>query len=146
MAARKPAAAKVKAPEHDDSAAVDALLAALDHPLKPLVQSIRAAILKADAKVTEGVKWNSPSFHRLAWFATVNVRPKGGVLVVLHLGAKPRPGVAVRDEIDDDAGLLHWHSADRASIGFQRAEEFEDARKAFAKIVRSWVKAVERVA
>ena len=47
----------------------------MSDPLKPLVEAIRATILGADSQITEGVKWNSPSFYRHGWFATVNVRP-----------------------------------------------------------------------
>jgi hypothetical protein len=80
---RTPAAA-----EHDDPAGVAAYLAGLDHPLKPVVEAIRATILGADPAVTEGVKWTSASFYRRGWFATINARARGGVQVVFHHGPR----------------------------------------------------------
>lgn len=129
-----------KSLEHDDSAAVERLLAALDHPLKPVLKSIRAAILAADRKITEGIKWNSPSFYCAGWFATVNVRGKHGVLVVFHHGAKARSDSTLRETIKDPQALLQWHSADRASVGFLDAPDFADKRKPFVAIVKQWAK------
>ncbi len=146
MATTKTSKSKpAKPPEHDDPAAVDALLAALDHPLKPVIASMRAAILGADRAITEGVKWNSPSFYCEGWFATVNVRGKQGVLVVLHRGAKTRAGAALREDIKDAANLLHWHSDDRASIGFTLADEFTGKRPAFVAIVKQWAKSQREI-
>lgn len=143
---KRPATTPAKPPEHDDSAAVDALFAALDHPLKPLVAAIRKAILEADKTITEGIKWNSPSFYCAGWFATVNVRGGRGLLVVLHHGAKVRADATPRKTIKDGAALLHWHSADRASVGFGSAEEFADKRDAFVAIVKQWAKAQRALA
>src|SRR5829696_232700 len=93
MAKRKAAANRGAAStkvEHDDAASVDAFMDSLQHSLKPVVEAVRKTILAADRTITEGIKWNSPSFYRHGWFATVNVRAKHGVLVVLHHGAKAK--------------------------------------------------------
>ena len=134
--ASKPALAK--RPEHDNPAAVDRLIRDMEHPLKPLVSTIRAAIRRACPGATEGVKWNSPSFYLRGWFATVNVYRNNCVLVVLHCGAKVRRDVALKDRVPDEGGMLHWHSADRASITFTSETEFASRRSAFGKIVKAW--------
>lgn len=126
-------------PEHDNPAAVDQLLDALDHPLKSVVIAIRALILDAAKDVTEGVKWNSSSFYCHGWFATVNIRPKQVVTLVLHHGAKSASADALPDKIDDPAGLLHWHSPDRASITFPTAEAFNQRRKSLSNVVAQWI-------
>ena len=127
-----------KRPEHDDSEAVSSLLAASDHPMIPVVEAIRAAILGADPAITEGVKWNSASFYRCGWFATANLRPKGGLQVVLHHGAKTRADAALGEEIADESGLLKWLSADRAVIAIASLDEFEAKQPAFEAIIRQW--------
>lgn len=139
-------AATAKPPEHDDPAGVDALLAASDHPLVPVVRSVRKAILGADKAITEGVKWNSPSFYSAGWFATVNTRGRHGVLLVLHLGARSRADAKLRETIEDDAGLLHWHSADRASISLADEADFAAKRRALIGIVRQWARTQRELA
>ena len=140
--AAKPALAK--RPEHDNPAVVDRLMRAMNRPLRPLVSTIRATILKACPSATEGVKWNSPSFYLRGWFATVNVHRNNAVLVVLHCGAKPRDASELKDLVPDDGNVLHWHSADRASITFTSETEFASRRSAFGKIVKAWAAAQAR--
>jgi hypothetical protein len=128
-----------RAPEHDDPEGVDSWLAALDHPLKPVIEAIRTLILEADSEVTEGVKWNSPSFYLDGWFATVNAHGKHGILVVLHHGAKPATVSKADLAIDDPRQLLRWHSGDRVSTAFASMTEFVDRKGPFSKIVKLWL-------
>jgi hypothetical protein len=85
---RRPA---TKAPD-----SVEAFMAGLEHPLKPAIEAVRALVLGVDPAVSEGIKWNAPSFRTSKWFATLNLRARGGeerVWLVLHPGAKKRaPG------------------------------------------------------
>lgn len=137
MAKRIPKNAKP--PEHDNPAGVQQLIAAMSDPLKPVVEAIRATILGADNQITEGIKWNSPSFYRHGWFATVNVRRGGGsVMVVLHHGAKGRAETELSRTLRDPKELLEWAAVDRALVSFTSAEDFESKRKAFAEIIRQW--------
>ena len=131
--------AHAKPVEHDDPAAVDAWMRTLDHPLAPVVEGIRKVVLSAGSDVTEGIKWKSPSFYLNGWVATVNVRGKQGVTLVLHLGSKVQSNAAVRDHIDDPKGLLTWHSADRASIAFSDGSAFDTNRAALRTVVAQWL-------
>lgn len=138
-------AAIVRATAQDDPAAVNALVESMDPARRSLVTALRAAILEADSAVTEGVKWNSPSFYANGWFATLNTRGKG-VLVVLHQGAARRADSHMRDEIADENGLLHWHGHDRASLAFATLREFTRQRAALIAIVRAWVRHLRTLA
>src|SRR3954465_13791544 len=100
--------------EHDDSDAVAAFMGALQHPMKPLIEMVRAGILRADKSITEGIKWNTASFYRCGWFATINLRAKTGIQVVLHQGAKVRDEASMRETIEDGPHLLTWLGKDRA--------------------------------
>ncbi|HET6763976.1 MAG TPA: DUF1801 domain-containing protein [Longimicrobiaceae bacterium] len=121
------------------SAAVDAYLAALDHPLKAEIVALRAIILSADAAIGEGIKWNAPSFHTTEHFATFHLRGKAGVQVVLHLGAKARADAGVRAGIVDGAELLQWRGPDRAIVTFWDMADVEARRDAFVRVLQQWI-------
>ncbi|MFO0810116.1 MAG: DUF1801 domain-containing protein [Gemmataceae bacterium] len=124
--------------DHDDTAAVTAYLTSLNHPLKPVLEAIRRTILKADRAITEGIKWNSPSFYCHGWFATINLRAKSGAMIVLHHGAKARADNTLSRTIDDSTQLLTWLAPDRAVVSFVDGEDFRRKRGAFQKIVEQW--------
>lgn len=132
--APKKKAAKAANPADD----VDGLLDGLKHPQRKEIDAIRKVIGGADKSISEGVKWNAPSFRTTEWFATVNLRSKDDLQVVLHLGAKKRAGQK-RPVIADPNGLLKWLANDRAmaTVGDTPAD-----RKALAAIVRQWIKFV----
>lgn len=128
----------VRRSDHDDSESVTAYMSSLDHPLKSVIEAIRQTILEADRRITEGIKWNSPSFYCHGWFATVNIREKKGVLVVLHHGAKIRDEATLSLTIKDPSKLLTWLSKDRATITFVSSEDFQSKRGAFQKLIKQW--------
>lgn len=121
-----------------DPETVDDLLDRIDHPQRAAIDAVRKAIVGADESISEGVKWNAPSFRTTEWFATVNLRSKGELQVILHLGAKVR-AKQKRPDIADPKGLLKWLGDDRAmaTLGEGAAD-----RKALAAIVREWIKYV----
>jgi len=123
----------------DTTQAVDEFMASLEHKAKDEIQAIRRAIVSSDARIAEGIKWNSPSFRTTEYFATVNLREKNGVGIILHLGAKVRDVAAGGIAIDDSQKLLKWLAPDRAMIVFKDMHDFTAKEEAFAAIIRSWV-------
>ena len=117
---------------------VDAFVASLEHPRKPEILALRTIILKAHPSIRAGIKWNSLSFHTSEYFATVHLRAKDGVQLILHLGAKKREGSA-RLAIADPEGLLEWLAPDRASVTFRDARDMAKKEKAFTTVIRQWV-------
>ena len=136
MASKKPAAHKTGA---DSTRAVDEFMRSLVHPFKKEIEAIRASILGADATIAEGIKWNAPSFRTSEYFATTNLREKGGIGVILHLGAKVRSLPSGSIAIDDPGKLLRWLGKDRAMIVFESREDFSGKRAAFERIIRQWI-------
>jgi hypothetical protein len=118
---------------------VEIFLAALDHPLKPEILALRQIILGADPSITEGIKWNVPSFRTSEYFATMHLRAKDGVQVILHLGAKTRDTTTAGFVIADPESLLEWLVPDRASAKFRDLNDIEAQRSAFANIIRQWI-------
>ena len=130
---------KSPSPGGSPSAAVETFLASLEHPEKPALLVLREVIRGVDPVVGESVKWNAPSFHTAEHFATFQLRHRGGVQVVLHLGAKPRPDAALRAGVADPAGLLEWRGPDRATVTFRDLADVEAKREAFVAVLRQWI-------
>ncbi|MBK8324242.1 MAG: DUF1801 domain-containing protein [Betaproteobacteria bacterium] len=128
----------------DTTEAVAAFMAALDHPHKAAVEAVRKAILGADKSIREGVKWNAPSFRTTEYFATVNLRAKEGIQVVMHLGAKVRALPAGGVKIEDPEGMLKWLAKDRAIVTFADGADVTRRKGAFQRIVQAWIENGDR--
>jgi hypothetical protein len=126
------AAVKPEAERYDVSA----------HPLAKEVEAARRIILAADPAISEGVKWNAPSFRtENEWFATVNLRSKDVLQLVFHLGAKARPDLKAF-KVADPNGLIKWLGKDRAAVTLGAARDIAANKKAFDAIIRAWIKHV----
>lgn len=131
------ASAKRKLGPADSSAAVDTLMATLEHPHRDAIAALREIVCGADASIAEGVKWNAPSFRTTEYFATTHLRAKTGIGLILHLGAKVRdiPSVTV----DDPKGLLTWLAKDRAMAGWSGLAELRAQAPALQALIRNWI-------
>lgn len=114
-------------------------MVALEHRSKNEIQAIRGLMLAADPSISEGIKWNAPSFRTTEYFATTNLREKQGVGVILHLGAKVREVPPGGLPIDDPDKLLKWLARDRAVVVFKDINDFNAKKTAFLSIIRSWI-------
>lgn len=123
----------------DTTKAVDDLMASLAHPAKKEIQALRRVVLGADPSISEGVKWNAPSFRTHEYFATMHLRVKKGVMLVLHFGAKARATGVVRDSIEDPAGLLKWVADDRATVSFEDLSDMRAKTAPCQAILRQWI-------
>ena len=137
---------KPKPPAHDKPAdttqAVDEFMRGLEHPSKSAIEILRSLILDVDPSISEGIKWNAPSFRTTEYFATTNLRAKVGAGLILHLGAKVRelPDGAVA--IDDPGKLLKWLGKDRAMVEFGGESELPEKKVALVAVLRQWIKYV----
>lgn len=126
----------------DTSEAVDRFIAAMPEPQKAATALLREVLLGSDPRITEGIKWNAPSYKTHEYFATTHLRRPSGIGLVLHLGAKARASSLGRDTIQDPAGLLQWLAQDRAMIEFKDVDDLQGRREDVAAIVRQWVEHV----
>jgi len=122
--------------------AVGALLDTLQHPERRLIDAVRVLISAAAPVAREQVKWNAPSFAMAEHFATLNLRARRGVQLVLHLGAKPRVDLDMRTVITAPAGLLDWKGPDRAVVAIRDEAHLEDVGQALSRIVKAWARAM----
>ena len=133
------AAERTASPKASGAATVDDFMRALDHPLKAEIDAVRKIIVAASPRIEEGVKWNAPSFRAGDWFATINLRSKGFVHVILHLGAKVGHDATTRMRAADPAGLLEWLAKDRAAIKLRDRDDIAARRESLIRIVQQWI-------
>ena len=122
--------------------AVLAFLRELDHPRKKEIEAVRQIILGVSPEIREGIKWNAPSFRTTDYFATVNLRTKGGeerVWLILHTGAKVKKTATTGIKIADPSGLLPWLANDRCLVTFRDGKDIQAKRAALEDIVREWI-------
>jgi hypothetical protein len=124
----------------DSTAAVDAFMESLEHPHHSALEALRKIIRAANPSIQEGIKWNAPSFRTTEYFATLHLKAKSGLAVILHLGAKARPDA--KPEIKDPDEILKWLGKDRAVASFAGAADVKKSAKAFTGILAQWIQHV----
>lgn len=117
-----------------------AFMHALEHPLKAEIEAVRLIILSISPSISEGVKWNAPSFRtEKDWFATIQVREKESLRLILFVGVKKRPDFK-QFKLADPNGLVKWLAEDRVMVTLGAGRDIPDNRKALESIVRTWIK------
>ena len=117
---------------------VDVVIKALEQPLKAASQALRAIIAGISPTITEGIKWNVPSFRVKEYFATISIRADV-VQVILHRGAKATAASKTGLTIDDPSDLLEWLGKERASKKFNDMKSVNANKDAFENILRQWI-------
>ncbi len=111
-----------------------------DHPLHKEIDAARRIILGASPAISEGIKWNAPSFRtEKNWFATIHLRSTESLTIILHLGAKTRPDLKAFKIADPD-GLMKWLGKDRAMLSLGKGRDIARHRAALDAIVRAWIR------
>ena len=114
---------------------VDAYLDSLQHAQLAGIRSLRAAILEADPRIVERIKWNAPSFGVGADdLVTMRLAPKDAFQLVFHRGVAKQAGAVT---VADPDGLLDWKAPDRAVVDLTRADP-----ASVVALVRAWIAAV----
>lgn len=119
-----------KTKELNDSPKVDAYMRALEHPLKPEMEAVRAIILSAHPGITEGIKWNAPSFYYKGDMVVFNPRAQEYVHLVFPNGIV----------IGDESGLLEGDYIDRRMAYFRSMDEVNAKKAALESAIRGWVR------
>jgi hypothetical protein len=107
---------------------VDRWFDALEHPLKDLMQAVRAAVLGADERVEESIKWQSPTFSFEGNIASINPRARRYVSLMFHRGAEI-PGRY--PHLEGDGKLARY-------LNIEDLDQLESLRLELAAAVRSW--------
>jgi hypothetical protein len=106
---------------------VDAWLDAAAHPLDATMRRARDIILGADDRVTETIKWSTPTFAYKGNIASFNPSKKL-ISIMFHRGAEI-PGDHPR--LEGDGKLIR-------TMRFTGLDELEDSRADLEAVVRAW--------
>lgn len=106
---------------------VDAWFDDYEHPLKDAMLRAREIIL-ADDRMTETIKWKSPTFAYRGNMASFNPRTKAHVSLMFHTGASI-PGDHPRLEGGGDTARY---------MKFGSLEDVESAREDLRRVVAAW--------
>ena len=66
---------------------VEKWLESLDHPLKEAILLLRGIVLRADRRIGECIKWQSPTFTLQGNIASINPKSKSKISLMFHKGA-----------------------------------------------------------
>ena len=108
---------------------VDAWFASYENPMKDLVQSVREAVLAADERVGEVIKWQAPTFVYRGNIASFFPKAKKHVTLMFHQGAS----------IEDPHGLLEGDGATARSATFRDEDDLAAKRPALAAVIAAWI-------
>jgi hypothetical protein len=112
---------------------VEAWFKELDHPLKPAMTEVRKIILATDRRMTEAIKWKSPTFIYEGNMASIDPRSKKHVQLMFHQGAS-LPGRHPR--LEGGGGTVRYlRFADLADVKAKKAD--------LQRAVRAWVELKE---
>jgi hypothetical protein len=98
------------------------------HPLKDLMQGLREAILAADPRIEESIKWKSPTFAYKGNIASINPQAKQFVSLMFHRGA----------DIPGDFPHLQGSGEVARYMRFADAADLDARRDELTAIVRAW--------
>jgi hypothetical protein len=115
-------------PSRRTSPEVDAWFEASSHPLKGAMLRVRELVLDADERVTETMKWQSPTFMYEGNIASIDPHAKRHVSVLFHRGA----------EIPGDHPLLEGGGKLARYVRFEDAAAVEARRPELQAVVRAW--------
>ena len=107
---------------------VSAWLAELEHPLKDVILAVRTVFLEADERITETIKWKSPTFMYEGNLASIDPKARKHVAVLFHRGA----------EIPGGHPLLQGEGKLARYARFGDTASVEAGRDELADVVRAW--------
>lgn len=113
------------------SPVVDAWFERYDNPQKDLVQAVREAVLAADPRVEETIKWQAPTFVFRGNIASFYPRTKTHASLMFHTGAS----------LPDPDGLLEGDGETSRVARFATLGDLDAKRDALQAIVRAWIAA-----
>lgn len=110
---------------------VDAWFDRYENPQRDLVMAVRDAVLDADERVTETIKWQAPTFVYRGNIASFYPKATKHVSLMFHRGA----------ELPDPTGLLEGEGDVSRVAKFADAADLARKRDALQEVVRGWIAA-----
>jgi len=111
---------------------VDAWFSEYEHPAKAAMQRVRAIIL-SDGRVSETIKWKSPTFMYQGNMASFNPRTKAHVSLMFHSGAS----------IPGNHPLLEGGGATARYVKFADRAAVDEHERDLLAVVDAWCRSRE---
>ena len=108
---------------------VDAWFDAYDNPQKDLVQAVRRAMLDADPRVTEAIKWKAPTFMYKGNIASLYPKTRAHASLMFHTGAT----------LPDPQGLLEGEGETSRVARFVDEDDLAAKKEALQGLVAAWI-------
>ena len=115
-------------PVSNSNPQVDEWFSGLDHPLKAAMLLARQAILEADQRISESIKWSTPTFAFNGNLASFQPKARQFVSLMFHRGSEipgEHPG------LEGDSPLVRI-------MRCRNEAEVEDRRSELQAVVRAW--------
>ncbi|WP_166880369.1 DUF1801 domain-containing protein [Salinibacterium sp. ZJ450] len=113
------------------SAEVDAWFESYSNPQRELVMAVRDAVLDADDRVSEVIKWQAPTFVYRGNIASFYPKSTKHVSLMFHRGAS----------LPDPDGLLEGEGDVSRVAKFLDADDLERKRGSLQGLIRAWIAA-----
>jgi hypothetical protein len=107
---------------------VDDWFRSFEHPLKKAMLQVRKIILGTDRRITEAIKWKSPTFVFEGNMASIDPRSKRHVSLMFHQGAE-LPGR--HPQLEGGGGTVRY-------MRFSDLDDVEAKRRHLEAAVRAW--------
>jgi len=134
-----------KTTKASDPAAVDAYMRALKHPLAKLAAAVRGAILAADPRIGEEIKWNAPAFFFTGPMEPFNPKEYRRHLIVFNFYRKDSLRLVFwhGDRANDTSAFLEGTYPDgRRLAHLSSVDELETRKKALVKVLKAQLRQI----
>lgn len=122
---------------------VDAFLKKLKHPLKDVVEELRAIILSADKTIGEEIAWNAPSFFYTGKMAPFKPKEYKRFIVVFNFFKKDCIRlIFLRGALVKSKLLEGDFKDERKMILFHDLKEVKANKKELQKVIKELVKKI----
>ena len=119
-----------------DAEHVAAHMAALDHPLKKDMEALMKVVQKADAKLSERIKWNAPSYYYKEDIVTFGPLRTGKLFLVFH-----HPSI-----MNITSEILEGDFKDRRLAYFHGSADIKAKQAEVKRIISETIAYIERTA
>jgi len=110
------------------SPAVDKWLNAFRNPQRPLVEAVREVVLSADERITETIKWRTPTFTYKGELASFFTHPTSYTCLLFHEG----------EAIPGHFPSLIEESTQARTLRIRDVADLDAKREEIKTIVRAW--------
>ena len=134
--------------KQSETAAVDAYMTALEHPLRDVAAALRKAILEADQRIGEEIAWNAPAFFYTGEMLPFNAKEYKRHIVVFNFFKKDMIRlVFLKGALaNDGTGMLEGSYPDgRRLAHFTSVADVSAKQKALQQIVQELLEQIEKV-